>query len=67
MSESDEVNELLNRIIDATDEISKLKARIRQHRAMDPESDIKALESALSYWEQDKQEAEQKLRRLSNL
>ena len=67
MSDSTDINELFDQINNATDEIAKLKSSIRFNRAANPEGDAIALESALNYWEQNKQEAEEKLRRISNI
>ncbi len=63
MSETDELDVLLDEVRRSSEEIEHLKDSLKQHYAMNPELSAAGLESALLYWEQHKLNAERKLRR----
>ena len=65
MPETKTIDTVLQEIEEAGKQIKRVREAIRNRRIAHPEVDDTALETALAYWEEQKKEAENELRRLS--
>lgn len=62
MTETDELEQLLEQVRKASDEIARIKELERLRLISSPAADCSGLESALDYWQGRKTEAERRLR-----
>lgn len=65
MPDTCEMERLLARIDEATEQIARVKDTLRRRHALKPDADESDLLTALEYWEDCKIEAEDELRRVS--
>ncbi len=64
MPDTCDLDSLMARIDEATEQIARAKDTLRRRHALNPDADQSELTTALEYWEECKREAEDELRRM---